>query len=75
MIQQNNTALSQALVAQIQSCAANNTRVQDYAKARTAGERAAVLAEITTAEYMHNHSEIVRIFQAQTETQFVPYEA
>ena len=75
MIQQNNTALSQALVAQIQACAETNNRVQQYGIARTAGEQAAILAEISTAEYLHNHSEIVRIFQSQTETQFVPYEA
>ena len=74
MITENTTALSQALVAQIQSCATNNRLVGELGKARTPEERAAVLAEINTAEYLHNHSEIVRIFQSQTETEFVPYE-
>ena len=73
MITENTTALSQALVAQIQSCAKNNNLTGELGKARTPEERTAVLAEIDTAEYLHNHQEIVRIFQSQTETEFVPY--
>jgi len=72
MITENTAALSQALVAQIQSCATNNNLVGELGRARTPEEVAAILSEIDTTQYLHNHQEIVRIFQATEPTEYQP---
>jgi len=72
MITENAEALSQALVAQIQSCAANNNLVGELGRARTLEEVSAILSEINTEQYLHNHGEIVRIFKATEPTEYQP---
>ena len=74
MITENTEALRQASVAQIQVLAHIKNLADHAGSSRTPEERNATRSEIGVAEYLHNHSEIVRIFQSQTETEFVPYE-
>lgn len=75
MIKENSPALSQAFIAQIRACASNKKLTQYCQNARTEDECMSVMSEIDTTEYLHNHSEIVRIYQETNPTDFVPYEA
>lgn len=75
MIKENSPALSQALIAQISACASNKKLTQYCQNARTDEECMSVMSEINLTEYLHNHSEVERIFNETNPTDFVPYEA
>lgn len=62
-----------AMTEQIRVLAESIGIMQDYGNALTAGERTARLASLGVARYMHNHNEIVRIFNAVAETEYQPY--
>ena len=61
-----------AAVEQIRTLANAINTIDKYNAAATGEERTAQLSALGVARYMHNHQEIVRIFNAQTETTYQP---
>jgi len=72
MITENIDQWRVAAVEQIRTLANAIQIIDKYNGATTGEERTAQLAALGVATYTHNHSEIVRIFQSQTETTYQP---